>query len=184
MSESDSVARIVKTVQTITKTPVGNIASIVDGTVEDVTYSGDNIINIKIRIKSSGNIPNEDIVLNSNFIILSRYCTPQYIYLDSFDESQDTTLYKAGKGHRHAYYDYWKEGTNFPTVDPIQAMIRPTTEETEDFPGKSKKNYTDYTMPKILLWRGLQKNDKVRMLKLNNGQKYYVMERLNGTLQR
>lgn len=178
---AEAAARIVRTVQTISKTPVGNIASVVDGTVNEIKYDGDKIIDIKIELDSST-------IIGSNFIILSRYCSPQYIYLDSFDESQNTKYYKAGKGHRHSYYDYWKEGSNIPSVDPIQAMIRPTTTETEDFAEDqltvTKKNFTDYVMPKVLLWRGLKQGDTVRMLKLNNGQKYYVMERLNGTLQR
>lgn len=37
--------------------------------------------------------------------------------------------------------------------------------------------YTKYSLPKIRLWRGLKVGDVVRMLKVQEGQFYFVMER-------
>lgn len=35
-------------------------------------------------------------------------------------------------------------------------------------------------LPEILLWRGLEVGDKVRVLRIDNGQKFYVLERVEG----
>lgn len=37
--------------------------------------------------------------------------------------------------------------------------------------------YTKYSLPKIRLWRGLKVGDIVRLLKIQDGQFYYVLER-------
>lgn len=39
---------------------------------------------------------------------------------------------------------------------------------------------TDPDFPKIKLWRGLKVGDKVRMIRLKQGQLYYVIERVEG----
>ena len=39
---------------------------------------------------------------------------------------------------------------------------------------------TELAMPEIRLWRGLIIGDNVRMLRINNGQTYFVMEREEG----
>ena len=37
--------------------------------------------------------------------------------------------------------------------------------------------YSDYALPDILLWRGLQVGDEVYMIRFSEGQKYYVIQR-------
>lgn len=39
---------------------------------------------------------------------------------------------------------------------------------------------TKLALPKIKLWRGLKVGDAVRMIRLQNGQLYYVIERVEG----
>ena len=39
---------------------------------------------------------------------------------------------------------------------------------------------TNNALPDILLWRGLRVGDKVRVLRVNKGQMFYVMEREEG----
>ena len=39
---------------------------------------------------------------------------------------------------------------------------------------------TNNALPDILLWRGLQVGDKVRILRVNKGQQFYVLEREEG----
>ena len=39
---------------------------------------------------------------------------------------------------------------------------------------------TKLALPKIKLWRGLKVGDKVRMIRLKEGQLYYVIERMEG----
>lgn len=39
---------------------------------------------------------------------------------------------------------------------------------------------TEMDFPKIKLWRGLKVGDQVRMIRLKNGQLYYVIERVEG----
>lgn len=57
------------------------------------------------------------------------------------------------------------------------------TEETNDGGqgAKSHKHkidlYTKFSLPKIRLWRGLKVGDVVRLLKVQGGQYYYVLER-------
>ena len=54
--------------------------------------------------------------------------------------------------------------------------IQPT-----DSQGDTEQEFDDLkALPKILLWRGLRKDDIVRMLKVQNGQYYYVLERESG----
>lgn len=39
---------------------------------------------------------------------------------------------------------------------------------------------TEFALPEITLWRGLKVDDKVYMLKCCRGQKYYVLQRMEG----
>lgn len=53
--------------------------------------------------------------------------------------------------------------------------------QPSDSHGDSEQEFDDQlALPKILLWRGLREGDVVRMLKVQNGQYYYVLERESG----
>lgn len=58
------------------------------------------------------------------------------------------------------------------------------TELANDGQGADHKHaikvYTEYDLPKILLWRGLQINDVVYLLRVARGQTYFVMQRQEG----
>ena len=42
--------------------------------------------------------------------------------------------------------------------------------------------FTEYSMPDILLWRGLKVGDVVYMIRCCEGQKYYVLQRKEGVV--
>ena len=53
--------------------------------------------------------------------------------------------------------------------------------QPSDSHGDTEQEFDDLkALPKILLWRGLREGDIVRMLKVQNGQYYYVLEREKG----
>lgn len=62
--------------------------------------------------------------------------------------------------------------------------INAETELANDGQGADHKHaikvYTEYALPKILLWRGLQVGDVVYLLRVAKGQSYFVMQRQEG----
>jgi len=58
------------------------------------------------------------------------------------------------------------------------------TELANDGQGADHKHaikiYTEYALPKILLWRGLQIGDIVYLLRVAQGQSYFVLQRQEG----
>lgn len=66
-----------------------------------------------------------------------------------------------------------------PELQPTQIILSdkvkekkikiPNTEQGGDFPHT-------HEIPEITLWRGLEKGDKVFIIRSNNGQTFYVME--------
>lgn len=58
------------------------------------------------------------------------------------------------------------------------------TELANDGQGSDHKHtidiYTKYDLPKIRLWRGLELNDVVYLLRIARGQSYYVLQRVEG----
>jgi len=62
--------------------------------------------------------------------------------------------------------------------------INAETELANDGQGADHKHaikiMTEYALPKILLWRGLQVGDVVYMLRVSRGQTYFVLQRHEG----
>jgi hypothetical protein len=62
--------------------------------------------------------------------------------------------------------------------------INAETELANDGQGADHKHaikvYTEYALPKILLWRGLQVGDIVYLLRVAKGQTYFVIQRQQG----
>lgn len=83
---------------------------------------------------------------------------------------------------------------NIPTTpDPLSPAdnkyqhrhyINAETELANDGQGADHKHaikiYTEFAHPKILLWRGLQVGDVVYMLRVGQGQTYFVLQRIEG----
>ena len=62
--------------------------------------------------------------------------------------------------------------------------INAETELANDGQGSDHKHaikvFTEYALPKILLWRGLQVGDRVYLLRVAKGQSYFVLQRQEG----
>ena len=62
--------------------------------------------------------------------------------------------------------------------------INAETELANDGQGADHKHaikvFTEFALPKILLWRGLQVGDRVYLLRVAKGQSYFVLQRQEG----
>lgn len=98
--------------------------------------------------------------LTESFLILGALCKETHIYTDYIIKHNHrhvvpvTTTEVAGE-HPHAHQISARD------TDPV------------------KPHDNDYD---IMLWRGLRKGDKVLMLKVARGQKYYIMQREEGAI--
>lgn len=72
----------------------------------------------------------------------------------------------------HIYTDYIKKHVHKHSY--LDTTINGSSTRTTDAPSTD-----DYD---IMLWRGLKKGDKVLMLKVAKGQKYYIMQRQEGVI--
>lgn len=66
------------------------------------------------------------------------------------------------------------------SINPLKIKVDNRFEITSNFiilSALAKEKKITIGDTEIILWRGLQTNDKVKMLKVNQGQKYYVIER-------
>lgn len=103
---------------------------------------------------------NEKFILEENSLLLSATVKETWIDIPTTPESESE-----GKDgvfmHRHE--------------------IDAETELANDGQGSDHKHaikiYTEYALPKIRLWRGLVVGDVVRLLKIQDGQFYFVLER-------
>lgn len=68
------------------------------------------------------------------------------------------------------------------SVSPLKIKIDNRFEVDEKFLILSAlvKETTISALPDIILWRGLRVGDKVRVLRVNQGQMFYVLEREEG----
>jgi len=68
------------------------------------------------------------------------------------------------------------------SISPLKIKIDNRFEVDEKFLILSAlvKETTISALPDIILWRGLRVGDKVRVLRVNKGQMFYVMEREEG----
>lgn len=96
--------------------------------------------------------------LTESFLILGALCKETHIYTDNVKKLDhvhvipSTSTGAAGEGsHSHSI------------------SVRNTN--------PASPQNADYD---IMLWRGLKKGDKVLMLKVGRGQKYYIMQRMEG----
>ena len=67
---------------------------------------------------------------------------------------------------------------------PSHETLNETIEDNELSTHKHSINSvnTSKELTEIILWRGLRVGDKVRLLRVNNGQMYYIIEREEGVV--
>lgn len=95
-------------------------------------------------------------VLTEDFLILSALCVETHIYTDSIIKHNHVHIVPSISTQPAG------EGPHSHTV-LVRNTENPTSNEFD-----------------IQLWRGLKKGDSVLMLKVGRGQKYYVLQRVEG----
>lgn len=108
-----------------------------------------------LRIKIS-----EKFTLEENSLLLSATVKETFIQIPAPTELDMTEASDNVFQHRH--------------------YINAKTEMASDGHGNHQhdiKIYTEFALPKIRLWRGLMVGDVVRLLKVQDGQFYFVLER-------
>lgn len=103
---------------------------------------------------------NEKFILDENSLLLSATVKETWIQIPAPTELGMTQAKDNVFQHRH--------------------YINAETELADDGHGAHKHDimiYTEYALPKIRLWRGLVVGDIVRLLKVQDGQFYFVLER-------
>lgn len=89
--------------------------------------------------------------IDETFLILSNFVKEKKIILSNEDEED---------GHLHIIEPFETQSAG----DPIHTHVIPQT--------KTSRELTE-----IILWRGLEIGDIVRILRINKGQMFYVLER-------
>lgn len=98
--------------------------------------------------------------LTESFLILGALCKETHIYTDNIKKLD----------HRHVIPS--------TTTQPAGTYTHSHSINARDTDPVSPHD-GDYD---IMLWRGLRTGDKVLMLKVSRGQKYYVLQRLEGVI--
>lgn len=102
--------------------------------------------------------------LTESFLILGALCKETHINGSAFTIPNHT--------HTISAHSTQSSATPGSGTDSHSHDISATTSEP------SKSTPTD-----VLLWRGLRVGDKVLMLKVGRGQKYYIIQRVEGVTQ-
>ena len=100
----------------------------------------------------------DDIILTNAFLILGAMVRRMVVNIPAV-----TASYRGDSKHRHLIPQH-------------------TTSVAQSHSHIIPDHYTEFALPEICLWRGLEQGDEVRMLRCYSGQKYYVIERLEGVL--
>lgn len=98
--------------------------------------------------------------LTESFLILGALCKETHIYTDYIK--------------KHDHYHIIPQAVTQPAGDVSHAH---TISQRDTSPAKPHGD--DYD---IMLWRGLRVGDKVLMLKVGRGQKYYILQREEGAI--
>jgi hypothetical protein len=96
--------------------------------------------------------------LTESFLILGALCKETHIYTDNIKSLE--------------HYHYLSSTTT--GLSGAEAHLHSIASQTTGYPSGA-----DYD---IMLWRGLRVGDRVLMLKVGRGQKYYIMQREEGVI--
>ena len=133
--------KLIQTIQSMAKTPIGETTDLLFGEVTSVSP-------LKIRVDNRFEI-------DEQFLILSALVKETIIPVPTSGTST----------HSHA----------IPTHTTASGGTDPHTHTIPEV--------TTYSaLPSITLWRGLIVGDKVRLLRVNNGQLFYIIEREEGVV--
>lgn len=162
--------KLLQIIKDMGKIPLGESTDLVFGKV----ISESPLI---IRIDNKLDITEEFIVLSAlvrETIIEIPYRTTDPLGPDIADDiTCDDSETCSGVGGSGGYV-----GTNHKRHNHV--IPEHYTEETDNHKHKILARVTLDSLPKILLWRGLRVGDVVRMLSVNRGQLYFVLEREEG----
>ena len=95
--------------------------------------------------------------VDEKFLILSALVKDTVINIPAIDAS-----YREDKQHLHVIPEHTTEPGGSGHTHKISAWT------------------TELALPSIRIWRGLRVGDKVRILRVNKGQQFYVLEREEG----
>lgn len=143
--------RLVKTIQTITRSPVRNSTDFVLGTVT----------NVKPLMVAVGTT-----VLPEKYLMLSPFCVETKINLNHSHNTTGTTGSTDLGSHNHS-------------VTINSSSYATTDRDLGEHSHSINLNSAD-GLGIITLWRGLKVGDTVLMLKGMQGQKYYILQRQEG----
>lgn len=101
----------------------------------------------------------EKLLLTEEFLILGAMVKRTVVAIPAVNE----TTYREDDTHRHS-------------VDALTTSTDGEHPHSHTVPA----HYTSYELPEICLWRGLEVGDVVYLLRMNRGQKYFVLQREEG----
>lgn len=110
------------------------------------------------------------------FLVVGAMCKETHVKWDRFTvlaHTHTNTAFStnAETSHVHSYYDSTGSGSSTRSTDP--------TSHLHSIPEKVSEP-ANTIIEDVLLWRGLQVGDKVLMIKLSRGQRYFILQRLEG----
>ena len=142
-----------KLIQTIQSMAKPSIGETTDLLFGEVT----SVSPLKIRVDNRFEV-------DEQFLILSALVKDTVINIPAIDAS-----YREDKQHSHV----------------IPATVTLSIDSDDESVGHNHKISswnTQLSLPSIRLWRGLIVGDKVRLLRVNNGQMFYIIEREEGVV--
>lgn len=118
--------------------------------------------------------------ITEDFLILSAMCKEMTILLPAHAHEVNTTVNDAG-AHTHVIPAGTTEATQCTALHthPISAAVTASS----GIHAHAASSSSAGALTAITLWRGLQVNDNVRMLRVNKGQTFYVIEREEGIVE-
>jgi hypothetical protein len=173
--------KLIQTIQSMAKPPVGETTDLLFGEVTSVSP-------LKVRVDNRFEV-------DEQFLILSALVKETVISVPTSGASthshtipQHTTSSEGVGSHTHTTPEIPQQTTSSDGEDPHTHTVPGTSQQATSSEGEWQHTHTipemtTYSaMPDILLWRGLIVGDKVRLLRVNSGQMFYIIEREEGVV--
>lgn len=128
--------------------------------------------------------------VDEQFLILSALVKETIIKIPQHTHiiSQQTTSAAGAESHAHTIPAIPQRTTGSAGEEPHTHSIPAISQRTTSSAGGETHTHTipemttSSALPDILLWRGLIVGDKVRLLRVSNGQMFYIIEREEGVV--
>lgn len=125
--------------------------------VDIVTGEVTSVEPLKVKVESRE--------LTESFLIVGALCKATYIGGDAFTVPE----------HTHTLPEYTTQSAQVPGIE--------TDDGSHSHRVSAGTSGSAQAAPtRVMLWRGLQKGDRVLMLKVGKGQKYYILQREEGVV--